>query len=74
MNTLSVPEIIDSFGGASAFGRAIGVKASTASEMKRRGKIPVPYWPTLVNADPIDRPRFTYEDLVMSHCRAKAAA
>lgn len=72
MNTLTVPDIINAFGGNAAFGRAIGIKPSAASEMKRRGNIPVTYWPAIVKADPIDRPRFTYDDLVMAHCSKEA--
>lgn len=74
MDTITVPEIIDSFGGAAAFARAIGIKPSTASEMKRRRGIPVPHWPRLVAADPIDRPRYTYADLVEAHCQGRAGA
>ena len=45
MNT--VPEIIDKLGGPTAVGRAINVGASTASEWKRTGRIPVRHWPAL---------------------------
>ena len=74
MNTLTIPEIIDAFGGASAFGRVIEVNQSTASEMKRRRSIPVRYWPKVIGADPVDRPRFSYDDLVNAHCREVEAA
>lgn len=73
MNTLTVPIIVDAFGGPTAFGRVIGVRTSTASEMKRRGVIPVQYWPKVVSHDPIDRERFTYEDLVEVHCKPKGS-
>lgn len=43
-------EIIEAFGGPTAFGRAIGVKPSAASEMKRRKSIPVRHWPNVLNA------------------------
>lgn len=65
--TRTVPEIINALGGTSAFGRIIEVKQSTASEMKRRGNIPVPYWPKIIAADPVEGDRITYDDLVAAH-------
>lgn len=47
----TIPELIDRFGGATAFARAIDLKnPSTASEMKRSGSIRVCYWPAIVDA------------------------
>jgi hypothetical protein len=46
----SIPQIIDAFGGASAFARVIGRGASTASEMKRTGSINARYWEEVVEA------------------------
>jgi hypothetical protein len=46
----SVYELFDQMGGAAAVGRLIGKGASTASEMKRRGSIPVEYWPVLIES------------------------
>lgn len=47
----TVPELIDRFGGVTAFARAIKLKVpSTASEMKRSGSIRVRYWPSIVRA------------------------
>jgi hypothetical protein len=46
----SIAEIIDAFGGASAFARVIGRGASTASEMKRTGAISGRYWEEVVEA------------------------
>jgi len=63
----TVPDIINALGGTSAFSRIIEVKQSTASEMKRRGNIPVPYWPKITSAEPIEGERVTYEDLVDAH-------
>jgi len=45
----TVSDLIDGFGGATEFSRAIGAKPSTASEMKRRGSIPVTWWPLIVD-------------------------
>ena len=41
---------MDAFGGVAAFGRVIDKGASSASEMKRRGTVPVRYWPKLIRA------------------------
>lgn len=48
MNTVS--DIIDGFGGNTAMGRIIGKGPSTVSEMRRRGRIDVTYWPALCEA------------------------
>jgi hypothetical protein len=65
--TRSIIDIINALGGTSAFGRIIEVKQSTASEMKRRGNIPVPYWPKIIAADPVEGDRITYDELVQAH-------
>ncbi|WP_416339776.1 carph-isopro domain-containing protein [Paracoccus sp. (in: a-proteobacteria)] len=41
---------MDAFGGTAAFGRVLGKGQSTASEMKRRGSIPVAHWPRIIMA------------------------
>lgn len=47
----SVPELIDAFGGPAAFARILDLKGpSTASEMKRSQRIPVDYWPRVIDA------------------------
>lgn len=51
--------------------RVLGVGFTTASEMKRRGSIPVKYWPKLVaacEAEGIET--VTYERLVEIHSEA----
>ena len=69
----TVADIIDAFGGNTAMGKVIGKGPSTVSEMRRRGRIDVIYWPSLVDAalDPAiaDRDRrqpfvLTYDMLV----------
>lgn len=42
--------VIDLFGGAQAFGAAIGIQASHARTMKARNSIPADYWPGVVEA------------------------
>ena len=68
---MSVSDIISVLGGNSAFARAIGVGASTASEMKRRGRIPAEYWRDLIGAARrLDHPEITAELLTELHARA----
>lgn len=43
-----VSEVFSAFGGPAMVARALGVRPSTASEMKRRGSIPAEYWLDLV--------------------------
>lgn len=69
---LAVSNIINAFGGTSAFARAIGVGQSTASEMKRRGSIPAEYWVLLVRAaDDVGVVNVTFENLARIHAVAK---
>lgn len=70
MNT--IPSIFDSIGGPSKFARALGLKQSAASEMKRRKSIPVVYWPVLIDAMKASGKSLTYEDLVQAHQRDEA--
>lgn len=48
----TIPELIDAFGGPTAFGRVIGKRSSTASEMKRSRSIPLEYWDAVMAAAP----------------------
>ena len=65
-----VVAVIAALGGNASFGRLIGKGASTASEMKRRGSIPVCYWPQIVTeARARDISWLTYEALVTIHAR-----
>lgn len=67
---VSIAGIFDVFGGPSAFAKAIGVGVSTASEMKRRGRIPAEYWRDLIRAARRrGRPEVTAELLVELHAR-----
>jgi hypothetical protein len=47
---LSVSDIFSALGGNAELARAIGVGPSTASEMKRRGRIPAEHWQALIRA------------------------
>ena len=69
MNT--VTNLFEQLGGPTKVARILGVGFTTASEMKRRGSIPVKYWPKLVEAcraDGVDS--VTYERLVSMHAEA----
>lgn len=45
----SVNTLFKEIGGPGKMASLLGVKPSAASEMKRRGSIPVRYWPQLVD-------------------------
>lgn len=66
-----VPSLFEKLGGPTKVARILGVGFTTASEMKRRGSIPVKYWPQLVAASQeagIDG--VTYDLLVAMHTEA----
>ncbi len=70
MMTLS--SIFDVFGGPAEVGRAIGVSTEHATTMRRRGSIPVRYWPSLL-AEARDRSITLSEaDLVAIHAAPAA--
>ncbi len=66
---LTVPQIIEKFGGPTKFAAVIKRIPSTASEMKRSGSIPVRYWPTLINSDIGREMGLTSDMLVEAHVR-----
>ena len=68
-----VSQIITDLGGPTAFGRAIGVGTSTASEMKRRGSIPVQYWPSVISAAETAGKPVTPDDLMTAHAERAAS-
>lgn len=71
----TVPELIDAFGGATKFAEAIGLKGpSTASEMKRSGRISSDYWVRVVSeAKAHDISGVTYEMLARLHATDQQA-
>ncbi|RAI42800.1 hypothetical protein [Rhodoplanes roseus] len=61
-----------SLGGPAEVGRIIGKSTEHAASMRRRGSIPVEYWPALVAAaEEKQIVDLTYEALVAMHVRAK---
>jgi hypothetical protein len=71
----SIDEIFRAFGGPTTFARAMKLKRpSTASEMRRRGSIPVEYWESLIEIAPqYGLEGLTPERLVSIHARKAAA-
>lgn len=71
----TVDDVFRAFGGPTAVARALDLRGpSTASEMKRRGSIPVEYWRRLCEAAPeYDVQGLTYEKLVAMHSRSVRA-
>lgn len=72
---MTVTEIFQAFEGPANVARAIGKRTEHAVTMKRRGSIPVTYWPKLVDAA---KERglhdITYDALVAAHaCETEAA-
>lgn len=62
-----VGSIFDALGGTTASARVMAVNQSTASEMRRRGSIPVTYWPSIIEeAVRLSLP-ISYETLVEVH-------
>lgn len=67
---MSIADLFAAFGGNAGFARAIGVGASTASEMKRRGRIPAEYWHDLLrHARTAGHPEITADLLAELHAR-----
>jgi len=70
----SVPDLIDAFGGPTAFASIIGLKrASTASEMKRNRSIAVEHWPRVIAAaEKLGLEGVTAEGLMRLHAQEAA--
>lgn len=64
----SVAELIDAFGGNTAFAKVIGKGPSTAGEQKRNGSVPVEYWDLVIaGAAELGVSGVTYEALARMH-------
>ncbi len=70
----SIKSLIDQLGGSASISRELGFKhASTVSEMKRRGSIPVEYWDGFIKiAEGRGVEGIDYEKLVRLHTPAAA--
>jgi hypothetical protein len=65
----TVEKLIDSFGGPTAFGDAIGVDARHASVMKGRGSISAGRWADVLKAAKKLGISLTADDLVRMHSK-----
>ena len=46
----TISDLFYLFGGTGAMAKFLGVKQSTASEMRRRCVIPIKYWPAIIHS------------------------
>lgn len=65
-------DIFEAFGGNSALARAIGVKISTAGEMRRRGTVPPDHWLKLMRAAEERGITLTSDQLLVMYDAAKS--
>lgn len=63
----TINELYEKFGGSGAVAKAIQVKPSAASEMRRRKSIPVKYWPSLIEQATASGLSLTNDILVRLH-------
>ena len=72
----TVDDVFTELGGPTALARLLNLKgASTASEMRRRGSIPVEYWQRLVAvAAKAGHPELSYDQLVSMHSSKERVA
>lgn len=68
---ITVEKIFDDLNGPAAFARALKIKPSAASEMKRRESIPVRYWPDLIKVMEANGKPITYDKLVAAHAKKR---
>jgi hypothetical protein len=70
----NVGKIFDTVGGTTSMAKILGVGVSTASEIKRRGRIPAEYWRDIIQAArKLGHPEITADLLVDLHARAPLA-
>lgn len=69
---VTLDDVFEEFGGPAEVGRAIGKSTEHAASMRRRGSIPVEYWPALLaQARGRGIRGLTYELLVRIHVSNK---
>ncbi|RAI33736.1 hypothetical protein [Rhodoplanes serenus] len=70
----TIDDLFDTLGGPAEIGRVIGKSTEHAAAMKRRGSIPVGYWPALVaEAERRGIGSLDYEALVRMHAERAAS-
>lgn len=71
----TVATIFERFEGPANVGRAIGKPTEHATAMRRRGSIPVRYWPALISAAKAAKIEgVTYKDLVSAHASSAVSS
>lgn len=71
----TVDQIFDAFNGPAEVARIIGKRTEHATGMRRRGSIPVVYWPSLINgAKERGLSDITYDALVSAHAEKNKAS
>jgi hypothetical protein len=72
--TENVGKVFEAVGGTTSMAKILGVGVSTASEIKRRGRIPAEYWREVIRAArKLGHPEITADWLVDLHARAPFA-
>lgn len=70
----TVPELIEAFGGPTKFAEAIGLNGpSTASEMKRTGRISAEYWARIILEGNAREIPVTSDSLVSMHSKERVS-
>ena len=68
----SITHLFDALGGPAVIGRGVGITTEHAAAMRRRGSIPVSYWPKLIeSAAQRGVSGVTYDALVALHSQRK---
>jgi hypothetical protein len=71
----SVDKLFDTLGGPAKVGSIIGKSTEHAASMRRRGSIPVDYWPPLVAAAASRKVEgLTFEALTRMHVKSEAVS
>jgi hypothetical protein len=70
----TIDAIFSNLGGPASVGRIIGKSTEHAASIRRRGSVPVEYWPKIIEAARGLDLAITYETLVAAHTEAKASA
>lgn len=70
----TISALFSALGGTGAVADLLGVGQSTASEMKRRGSVPVRHWHRIIGAKDRNGHELTLEDLHNLHREKEGAA
>lgn len=73
MEDPTVPKILDLWPSLADFARDVLIGYEAAKQMRRRGSIPVKYWPAMIAAADRRGKKLTEKALVEAHCAQPAA-